>query len=407
MTALDSATVIDDIGVVDGARGMRIASVDTVLLSHRFPESSPLVWSGGTLSGFTAGLVRVTTDDGLTGLGESYAAFFAPEVMSAIVDFYRPLLIGQDPSDIGGLWQLCYTRSLYWGRTGINVSVLSAIESALWDLCGKALGVPVYELLGGPRHESIRAYASAGMDESSDELAAEQTRHVADGYRACKIRIGHGPDVDENKVKLVRSTLGPDIALAADAVQGSNPRPWDAATAIEVGNRLLDYDLAWLEEPCAADDVLGYRACRTALAIPIAGGETSTTAGQLAQLIEQECFDIAQPDATHIGGILETLKVAELAAKREVPLAMHVWGCGVGMMANYHAGFAAATCEWLEHPAVGNPLRDELLAEPLTMVDGQVARPTAPGLGVRLTEEIQQRFAYVPDTRYRFGERST
>lgn len=405
-TVHETATVIDDIGVISGVRGMRIASVDTVLLSHPFPESSGLAWSGGTLSGFTAGLVRVTTDEGLTGLGESYAAFFAPEVMLAIVDFYRPLLIGQDPSDIAGLWQLCYTRSLYWGRTGINVSVLSAIESALWDLCGKALDVPVYELLGGPRHESICAYASGGMDASSDQLIAEQTRHVADGYRACKIRIGHGPGIDEAKVELVRSTLGPDIALAADAVQGSNPRPWDAATAIEVGNRLLDYGLAWLEEPCAADDVQGYRACRTALDIPIAGGETSTTAGQLAGLIVQDCFDIAQPDATHIGGILETLKVAELAAKRKVPLAMHVWGCGVGMMVNYHAGFASETCEWLEHPAVGNPLRDALLAEPLTIVDGRVACPTVPGLGVRLTEEIEQRFTYVPGTRYHFGERS-
>jgi L-alanine-DL-glutamate epimerase-like enolase superfamily enzyme len=404
MTVREGTPVTGGVGTVPEARGMRIASVETVLLSYAFPEGGGLVWSGGTLPGFTAGLVRLTTDDGLVGVGESYAGFFAPEVMSAIVDFYRPMLVGQDPSDIGALWQSCYTRSLYWGRTGINVSVLSAIESALWDLCGKAAGVPVHQLLGGAQHDSIRMYASGGMDQTDEELTVEQKLHVAQGYTASKIRIGHGADRDEHKVRVAREALGPGIALAADAVQGSNPAPWDAETAIEVGKRLEKYDLIWLEEPCAADDVEAHRAVRAAVNIPIAGGETSTTAQQIIDLIEQDCFGIAQPDATHIGGLLEVLRVAEVAAKREVPLAMHVWGCGIGMMANYHAGFASPTCEWLEHPAVGNPLRDALLAEPLTLVDGKILLPTAPGLGVSLTEEVEQQFAYVPGTRYRFGE---
>lgn len=403
MTVHDGASRADEIGAVRGARGMRIVAIDTVLLSHRFPEGAALVWSGGTLPGFTAGLVRITTDDGIVGLGESYAGFHAPEVMAAIVDFYRPLLLKRDPSDIKALWQLCYTRSLYWGRTGINVSVLSAIESALWDLCGKALNTPVHALLGGAQHESIRMYASGGMDQTDEKLTAEQRRHVASGYRATKIRIGHGPGDDEHKVALTRQAIGPAIALAADAVQGSNPQPWDAGTAIAVGRRLSKYDLAWFEEPCAADDVEGYRACRAALGIPIAGGETATTAKELITLIEEGCFDIAQPDAAHIGGLLQVLRVAGTAARRKVPLAMHVWGCGVGMLANYHSGFAAPTCEWLEHPAVNNPLRDALLAEPLSVVDGRVLPPASPGLGVRLTPEVEQEFAYVPGTQYRFG----
>lgn len=391
-------------GQVTQARGMRIAAVDTILLSHRFPDEKAIVWSGGKLPGFTAGLVRITTDAGVSGLGESYAGFFAPEIMSTVVDFYRPLLLGQDPSDIGSLWRLCYTRSLYWGRYGINVSVLSAIESALWDLCGKAVELPVHRLLGGARHESLPIYASGGMDNTDEEFASEQRQHLTDGYRASKIRIGHGLREDTHKVALARQVLGPDVGLAVDAVQGSNPAPWTSDQAIEVAEAIEEYNLLWLEEPCAAFDVDGYWRCREALRIPIAGGETATTAEQLIGLIENDCFDIAQPDATHIGGILQVAKVAEVARRRGIALAMHVWGCGAGMMANYHAGFVADACAWLEHPTVGNPMRDALLLEPLEITDGRVAPPSAPGLGVRLTEEIEERFAYIAGTRYRFGE---
>ena len=404
MTGRSGSALVAEIGEVTAASGMRIVSVETVLLSHHLADEDVISWSGGSLPGFTAGLVRISTDDGVVGIGESYAGFFAPEVMSTIVDFYRPLLLARDPSHVAELWELCYSRSLYWGRTGINVSVLSAIESALWDLCGKAVGVPVHQLLGGTRHDSLPIYASGGMDNTDDAFVSEQRHHLADGYRASKIRIGHGAVADVHKVQLARETLGEKIALAADAVQGSNPKPWDADVAIEVGHALTPYGLVWLEEPCAADDVEGYRRVRAAVDIPIAGGETCTTAEQLIALINQDCFGIAQPDATHIGGLLPVLRVSEAAEVRGVPLAMHVWGCGVGMMANYHVGFAAGSTAWLEHPAVGNPMRDALLAEPLRIVDGRVMPSTAPGLGVRLTPEIEERFAYVAGTRYRFGE---
>lgn len=390
------------VGRVQGLTGLRIASVETVLLSHK---GAPLRWSGGTLHGFTAGLVRITTDSGVYGLGESYAGFFAPEVMAAIVDFYRPILVGQDPSRIADLWALCYSRSLYWGRRGINVSVLSAIESALWDLCGKALGKPVHELLGGARRASLPLYASGGMDQTDDELTAEQRGYIRDGYRASKIRIGHDAATDEHKVAVASAALEGKVALAADAVQGSNPAPWDAQKAIAVGRLLEPYNLLWLEEPCAADDVEGYRLCRASLDMPIAGGETATTARHLAQLIEDDCFDIAQPDAAHLGGILEVVKIGIVARDRGVALAMHVWGCGASMMSNYHAGFATDTCAWLEHPTVANPLRDLLLVEPLRLVDGAIRPPTAPGLGIDLPPEVEEQYRYQPGVGYRFGER--
>jgi len=399
------ASEVEAAGHVPGARGLVITEVEPILLSYQFPEDKPLAWSGGLLPGVTAGLVRIRTSDGISGLGETYAGQFAPEVVQELVRYYAPMLIGEDASDIAGLWRKCYSRTLYWGRTGIAVSVLSAIEAALWDLCGKAVGLPVHRLLSDSGPPSIDTYASGGMDADDDTLRREQEGYVAAGFRASKIRIGHSADEDEHKVEVASAALGPGIGLAADAVQGSNPNAWDAATAIEVGKRLEQYGLLWYEEPCAADDIAGYVECRRALDIPIAGGETRTTAKGFVELFAAGALDIVQPDAAHGGGILEALKVTHLAQAASVQTAMHAWSSGIGVMANVHVAFGAPVCRWIEYPTVGNPLVTDLLVEQLQVVNGALVAPTAPGLGVQLTEEVHERHQYVPRSHYQFGQR--
>jgi D-arabinonate dehydratase/D-galactarolactone cycloisomerase len=401
----DIDAAVNDLGRVSDARGLVIEDVEVILLSHRVPDDRPLAWSGGLLPGVTAGLVRVRTTDGLTGLGETYAGQFAPEVVQELVNYYRPLIVGQDASDITGIWQRCYTRTLYWGRSGISVSVLSAIESALWDLVGKALGTPVHRLLGGRGRDRIDTYASGGMDAPDDELAGEQRHYVEAGYRASKIRIGASEESDLHKTSIARSALGPDVRLAVDAVQGSNPNPWDAATAIRVGRRLEACDLLWYEEPCAADDLDGYVKCRRALNVPIAGGETRTTAKEFVPLFEAGAVDVVQPDAAHIGGILEAVKVTQLAAAAGVQIAMHAWSSGVGVMANAHVAFGAEACHWMEYPTVGNPLVEGLMRQPLRIVDGQLSAPEGPGLGVDIPPDLEERHRYRPSSHYEFQER--
>lgn len=396
---------VDRLGLVDAARGMTITAVEPVLLSHRFPPGEELAWSGGVLPGVTAALVRIRTADGLEGLGETYAGTFAPEVVRELVRFYGPLLLGEDPSRISFLWKKCYSRSLYWGRTGINVSVLSAIESALWDLCGKAAGVPVHRLLGDPGRTEMRLYASGGMDASDDDLAAEQAAHVAGGFLASKIRIGRSAEADVHKAEVASAALGPGIRLAVDAVQGSNPQPWSSETAIVVGRGLERFDLLWYEEPCAADDIEGHLACRRALDIPIAGGETLTTAAQFVPLLEAGAVDVVQPDAAHIGGILEALKVALFAETRGIATAMHVWSSGAGFLANAQVAFAAPGCAWLEFPAIRNPLVAALQAMPVVMENGALPSPGLPGLGVVLSPETERAYAFEPDNHYHFEER--
>jgi L-alanine-DL-glutamate epimerase-like enolase superfamily enzyme len=396
---------VNALGRVDAAAGLRIADVEAVLLSDEYGPDREQSWSGGRLPGFTAGLVRVRTHDGLDGVGETYMGNFAPEVVAALVRYYREFLVGRDASDIAALWELCTARTRYWGRTGASISVLSGIEAALWDVCGKAVGKPVFELLGGAAHDGVRAYASGGMHGSHDELRDELGGYLAQGYTAAKIRIGVSPEADAAKTGAARAALGPGVALAADAVQGSNPRPWSSREAIACGRELEAFDLAWFEEPCGATDVEGYVACRRAIDIPIAGAESTTTVAELRRFLDADALDVVQPDASHIGGVLEARRATALSEAHGAQVAMHAWGAGPCVMANLHVGFASPACRWMEIPTNPNPLVDELMVAPLELRDGVLAPPAAPGLGVELTPEIEARYPYRPGCHYHFEER--
>lgn len=395
---------LHDLGLVRAAAGMRITKVEPVLLSHVFAGDGQ-AWSGGALPGVTAALAHVTTDNGVDGIGETYVGNFVPEAASALISYFGGYLIGRDPSEISTVISDCLDRTLYWARSGLAVAALSAVECALWDVCGKALGRPVFELLGGVQGARPRAYASGGMEASVDRLAREMSGYRDAGFHGVKIRTGVSPAADREKAGAARAALGPEIALAVDAVQGSNPRPWSAEQAIACGRRLEDLGLEWYEEPCAAEDIDGYVACRRALQIPIAGAETLTTARALMPYLRAGAFDIVQPDASHIGGILEAVEAGRAAAAHGATVAMHAWGSAPCVMANIHAGFAIEACKWLEIPTNGNPLIDELLIDPIVLDHGRPRPPTAPGLGVALTDEIRARFPYRKGAHYHFAER--
>jgi L-alanine-DL-glutamate epimerase-like enolase superfamily enzyme len=377
---------------------MKITRVEPILLSVPLPAGRGVRWSGGEIDVLPTVLVRVHTDAGLSGLGDSYGVgIFAPTVARALIEHYEPMLTGEDPMDVARLTDALYTRSLFWGRSGAAVSIVSTIENALWDIAGQALGVPVYQLLGGAAHQRLPIYASGGLDRSPEETRAELEGYVDQGFRAIKVRIGHDPARDRAKVKLARRTVGDGITLMVDAVQGHNPRPWSAAQALASARAIEEFEPAWLEEPCAAYDYQGYAEVRRGTTIPIAGGESSTMVHEFRHFFDAEALDVAQPDAVHAGGILECLRIAALAEVAGVRIAPHAWGSAVCLLANYHAGFATRNCAYVEYPTFGNPLRDELLVEPLRIEDGYLLPPRAPGLGVRLPEDLPSRYPYRPD----------
>lgn len=372
---------------------MKITRIEPILLTAPL-GGGPIEWSGGHIPMFCACLVRVHTDAGITGLGETYGGLFAPEAARAVVEHFETMAVGLSAEDVGAVWDRLYMGSLFWGRSGFAVSVLSAIEMALWDINGKALDVPAHRLLGGKVHDRLRIYASGGLDGSADQFRQELEGYMEAGFTAIKIRGGYGPRYDGGRAELARKTIGEERFLMMDMVQGHNPKPWSAAEAIVVADAVADAGLTWLEEPCAAYDYDGYAKVREKARMPISGGESSTTIHEFKHFFSRHALDVAQPDAAHCGGMAEFRRIATAADAAGVRIVPHVWGSGPGLTSNYHAAFATSNCLMVEFPTIQNPLRHELLIEPLRVVDGYLQAPTAPGLGLQITDAIIEKYPF-------------
>jgi L-alanine-DL-glutamate epimerase-like enolase superfamily enzyme len=370
---------------------MKITDISAILLTVPVAE---IRWAGGVANAVPTTLIQVNTDEGFSGLGEVYCGMFVPAVVPPLVDHFRARLLGMDPLQIPRVWNKMYGTSLFWGRAGVAVAVMSAIENALWDIAGKAAGLPVYRLLGGLSHESLPVYASGGLDKSADAFTAELQEYKGKGFRAVKIRIGHGVQSDSERVCLAREVLGPEIKIMVDAVQGHNPEPWQASTAIAVAHAIEGYDITWFEEPCVASDPDAYARVRDSTCIPIAGGESCTCTQEFRGFFEADALDIVQPDVAHAGGILACRAVAAVAQVHGVQLAPHSWGTGALLAATYHFGFATSNCQILEYPTWDNPLRDELLVRPFDIREGLIYPSDLPGLGVELREETIAKYPY-------------
>jgi L-alanine-DL-glutamate epimerase-like enolase superfamily enzyme len=380
---------------------MKITDIRPVLLT------APYGVEGVHVTQRSCCLVEVNTDEAITGLGETYAGVYVPELVAAIIEFFKPYLVGHDATNPNEVYRTAYRLSSYFGRTGLTVMVLSAIEIALWDILGKARGLPVHVLLGGAVHDRLPLYASGGTPTLSIEaLTAQAAAAKAEGFRGYKMRANffeYQPEVEAERVKAVRETIGPAMTLALDAVQSFNLKPWSIKQVVRMLKMLEPSDLAWAEEMLPPFDPAPYAELRRLTATPISGGEGITTAVQFEQWLRAGAFDLAQPDASIIGGIGEARRACEAAAARSVPVAFHVWGAAPALAANYHLALTTPNCVMLERPIMANPLETELFSTPLVVEDGHVLPPTAPGLGVHLTEEARAKYVYVPGSASLFG----
>ena len=387
---------------------LRVADVSChVLLAPDFDQRM-------TSSAQDSLLVVIRADNGLTGIGEcdvnpwmARACIEAPGTHTMGLSM-RDLLLGADPFDIGAIWQRIYRGTAMNGRRGVVIHALSAIEMALWDLCGKAAGLPVHALLGGAQRDHITPYASlqpaGGSFESYRDALVESARTAcAHGFRAVKTEVtmagpyAHGGmresyDRHTEIVAAVRHAIGPDIILMVDVQY-----LWDdAATCLSVVRDWADFDLFFLETPIWSDHVGEYRALVEQAPMRIACGEWLATRWEFAELADAGGVQVLQPDVGRVGGIGEAKIVCDMAAERGRLIVPHCWKTGVSISATAHLAFTVPHCAFIEYlpPLLCHErLRRELAREELVLrADGTIPLPTGPGLGVEVDWDVVARY---------------
>jgi L-alanine-DL-glutamate epimerase-like enolase superfamily enzyme len=358
---------------------MRLVDLRTVKVE--VPLAQPIRTAIHDIRSVGALLVMLDAGDGL--VGEGY--LFAPGtrqlgVFEAMVQSFKPRLLGADPEFTEALWRGLWQDINFFGHKGVSVFALSAIDMALWDLRGKALGRPIHRLLGGCR-TAVPTYASGGLwlGASIDELVAEAKGFVAAGFRAVKMRLGR-PRLEEDveRVAAVRAAIGPEIALMADANQG-----FTVDHAIRLGRRLEAFNLAWFEEPVPAYDLEGSARVAAALDTPIASGETEYARYGFRDMLRARAADVLMPDLGRVGGVSEFVKVAHMADAIDLPVSSHIY---TEQSVTLVAALGNAT--YLEHMPWFSPL----FREKLEMREGQVIVPERPGFGFTFDPDAVERY---------------
>ncbi|MGN7884132.1 mandelate racemase/muconate lactonizing enzyme family protein [Ensifer sp. 22460] len=365
---------------------MKITAVRTHLLEHRL--AVPFESASMRFDRRAHVLVEIECDDGTVGWGECLGP---ARPNAAVVAAYSPWLIGQDPRQTEKLWAILYNALRDQGQRGLAITALSGIDIALWDIKGKHHGASVSMLLGGRWRESVRAYATGsfkrdGVDRVSDN-AMEMAERRAQGFHACKIKIGFSIDEDLRVIRAVREAIGDEMRLMIDANHG-----YTVTEAIRLGKAAADYDIDWFEEPVVPEQLSAYCEVRAGQPIPVAGGETWHTRYGMWPAIESRAVDILQPDLCGCGGFSEMAKIASLATLHGVRIVPHVWGTGVHLAAALQF-MAAMTPDpvrvnpiepIMEFDRTENPFRQAVLKTPIEAVNGVVAIPDAPGLGIEI-----------------------
>ena len=365
-------------------------------------------------------LIRIETDSKLDGLGETTLGYFTPECVVPLVEYFKPVLVGKDPMDITSLVRAMCDDAIWWARSGAGMAVIGGIELALWDLRGKTLGVPVYQLLGGAVRDRVPVYASGGSTLWPVEETVRKVAFYAEqGYRTTKLSTDfYGPvtasaSQAQGRVSTVpcpfaqslerlvglferlRREFGGDMDLAIDGHQGGVPNPIPVSEAVEISNALAPFRLRFYEEPLAYTNLNGYRELRARSRIPIAGGESMSGLDQFHGLIANESVHVIQPDIGFVGGLQETVRIIHHAEAYNISTAIHTGASmGPSLAASWHLAAACQSVDWLEHVLAARTIQNDLLLDRFEVKDGCVNLPISPGLGVQLTGELLEKYRF-------------
>ncbi|MFO0909540.1 MAG: mandelate racemase/muconate lactonizing enzyme family protein [Isosphaeraceae bacterium] len=369
---------------------LRITNVETLYL--RLPEVKAQCDSGQD-----ALLVKVTTNAGIVGYGEVDSHPMAvkgciegPFSHTATTGL-KHVIIGEDPFRTEYLWQKMYRANIYSGRRGIAIHAMSGIDLALWDIKGKALGVPIWRLLGGGFTKSLRPYASSLFGATPAETGDRARRFVDQGFTAVKFGwdpMGKDAKTDVALVREARHGLGDDTDLMIDA-----GLVFDAKTAIQRAKAFEQYNPFWFEEPLLPDDYEGYAKLSAASTLRIAAGEEESERKSFLELMDVGKIDVVQVDLTRCGGFTEAMKIASLAADRGLPVVNHGFTTYLNVAAALHyLASIPNTMGLLEFVVEEGTTLRHALSEPIRSVDGMVAVPDGPGLGLAVHEKELEKY---------------
>jgi L-alanine-DL-glutamate epimerase-like enolase superfamily enzyme len=343
-------------------------------------------------------VVEVETDAGITGHGHGNWATGAIETI--VEETLSKLVLGEDPRQRERLWDMMYRATIPFGRKGAAIEAISAIDLALWDIAGKEVDKPAYELLGGPVDDEIPCYASNLHPVSTETLQREALEYAEAGFEAMKLRFKHGPEAgragmkeNEEIVRTVREAVGDEIEIAGDAYMG-----WTVRYAKKMVQRLEPYDMAWVEEPVIPDDIDGYAEVREAAPMPISGGEHEFTRWGHKELLERDAVDILQPDVHRVGGMTELQRIDDMASAHDVPVIPHSG-------TNPHLHFVAASTnapmaeyfpipEWYQErqEEKESTYADAIYANPPEAENGVLPLPEGSGISAEFNHEALAHF---------------
>jgi D-galactarolactone cycloisomerase len=361
---------------------LRITEIRAAGLRHGTPEGG---WSNEIRpDDCVHTLVAVFTDEGLTGWG---SAFTNDELVRGVLHLLEPLYRSENPLEPERVTEKLHAHTFWMGRGGSVTHAISGIDIAIWDILGKATGQPVGRLLGGRYRDRVRPYASLLMREPS--ALAEQLAAVrAQGFRAFKIGWGpfgrSSPEMDEAIVRTAREVVSADSLLMVDAGASDAFWPQDYKWAARTARMLAEYDVHWFEEPLPPDNRHDYAQLRTHSPVPIAGGEVLTRRQSFTPWLQERALDIVQPDATKVGGISESRRIAWMAEENGVRFIPHGWNTALGLAADLQLASAIQNTNLVEY-LTGSPFIDELVETPWKLdADGMLPISAAPGLGISL-----------------------
>jgi len=335
-------------------------------------------------------ILKIICDNGIVGWGEAYGP---ATVVKESVNYIKQNIIGMNPLDSDIIWSTLFRRVHDYGRSGVFVSAISAIDIALWDIKGKYHKLPVSTLLGGSYRKKIRAYATGLYFSDSktltDDLCNEAMEYVNEGFKSIKMKVGLNIKSDVNNVKAVRNTIGPDIELMIDS---NHAYSYDEA--LKLSKKLEDQDIKWFEEPLSPEFYDQYSDFKSKSLIPVAAGECEYLRYGFQKLLDKNCIDFLQMDICSCGGLTEAKRISALSSAKGVKVIPHTWGSGIAFYTAINfisnlepiPGRLYNEDAYIEYDRTENKIRENIIKNNIIMKDGYISVNHKPGLGIDVDE---------------------